>query len=300
MSPLFSSEDEALLAALRRRSPSEQVPLLLALARAHSARRRPRDLVAQYARDPFVARSPLDLRLVQQLDALALEAAPDFEAVLLAPLAPLGSCSVVAPMSQDRALATCRATEVVSDPTNVLALECARRLARDAATDVRLCTLHQVTRTQPVPPRSGFSQHFRLFTLAEAGRALAEHRFEVRAMASHAAVFLRLLDAAEHIGCSFAERRGRLLVGPSARALGDRLGAELARSLPALRIREEPLDSSYYAGVRLLVGATGTRGEQVDLGDVGLFDWMAKLTSNRRHRFVASGLGLQLLPLLFR
>src|SRR5262245_26407855 len=300
MSPLFSPEDGMLLEALASRAPSDTVPVLLALARAHSARRRPRDLVAQYARDPFVARSPLDLRLIQRLDALALEAAPDFEAVLLSPLAPLGCCSVVAPMSQDRALATARATEVVSDPTNVLALECARRLAHEDTTHVRLCTLHQVTRTQPIPPQSGFTQHFRLFAMAEAGLALEEHGFEVRAMAAHAGVFVRVFDAAERLGCSFPERRAQLLVGPGGRAIADRLGAELGRSLPALDVCEAALDSRYYAGVRLLVGASGAQGGHVNLGDIGLFDWMAKLTSNRRLRFVASGLGLQLLPMLFR
>ena len=300
MPPLFSSEDSSLLERLASRAPSENVPVLLALAQAQCCRRRPHDLVAQYERDLFVAPSPLDLRLAHRLDALALEAAPEFEAVLLSPLAPLGSCSVVAPMSQDRAVSTMRVTEVVSDPTNVLALECARRLARTNDRPVRLCTLHQVTRAQSVPAKSGFTQHFRLFALAEAGVALGEHRFEVNAMSSHAAAFIRMLDAAEAIGCTFPERRADLLVGPRGRAIADRLGAELGRLLPGLRVVEGPLESSYYDGVRLLVGASSASGAHIQLGDIGLFDWMEKLTANRGNRFVASGLGIQLLPLLFR
>ena len=59
------------------------------------------------------------------------------------------------------------------------------------------------------------------------------------------------------------------------------------------------LESSYYDGVRLLVDVHGADGQLINLGDVGVFDWMAKLTSNGRARFVAAGFGLQLLPLLF-
>jgi hypothetical protein len=58
-------------------------------------------------------------------------------------------------------------------------------------------------------------------------------------------------------------------------------------------------ESGYYDGLRLLVGAESTSGQYVELGDIGVFDWIAKLTSNRRMRFVAAGLGIQLLPLLF-
>jgi hypothetical protein len=42
----------------------------------------------------------------------------------------------------------------------------------------------------------------------------------------------------------------------------------------------------------VLFGADAASGEHLNLGDVGAFDWVARLTSNRRLRFVASGLGL--------
>ena len=49
----------------------------------------------------------------------------------------------------------------------------------------------------------------------------------------------------------------------------------------------------------MLFGVDTEAGEHVNLGDTGLFDWVAKLTSNKRMRLVASGFGLQLLPLRF-
>jgi len=150
-------------------SPSQSTPVLLELSTKQASRRKPRDLLAQLERDKFVMPSILDQRLAHRLDGLALEAAPEFEALLLSPVAPLGSCSVVAPTAQDRTLSTTRGTEVVSDPTNVLALICAERLSRSAEALPKLCTVHQTLRAQALPPVPGYSRHFRLFVLAGMG-----------------------------------------------------------------------------------------------------------------------------------
>jgi len=74
----------------------------------------------------------------------------------------------------------------------------------------------------------------------------------------------------------------------------------LAHALPHLEVAREPLDRRYYDGLRVVFEGVSERGEACALGDLGVFDWVAKLTSNRRLRLVASGLGLQLLALLFR
>src|SRR6185436_12731596 len=95
-----------------------------------------------------------------------LAAAEAFEAIELSPLAPLGACSVVGPTSQNKIVSALRGTEVLSDPTNVLALECALRLRRNAAEIVRLATCQRCVRAQEVPKKSGYSPHFRIFCLA--------------------------------------------------------------------------------------------------------------------------------------
>jgi ribosomal protein S18 acetylase RimI-like enzyme len=291
-------EDRDLVERLAARAPSESVPVLLELARRHAARKRPAEVRKQYARDPFVAPSPLDLRAVNRLDAIALAAAHEFETVLLSPLAPLGSCAAVSPSHQDRIVSTLRGTEVVSDPTTVLGLECARRLA-DRSDDVRLCTVHQTVRAQRFDAKRGQSQHFRMFALAEAGRARADHAFEVDAFVRHLRVFWRLLDHCEASGSRFRQRTAKLLVDDRARPIHARLRSRLELELPQLRIEDGSLESGYYAGLRLLLGADNASGEHVNLSDTGLFDWMEKLTSDRRLHFVASGFGLQLVPLVF-
>src|SRR5689334_19537350 len=195
---------------LLRLAPSASTPLLLELARRQAGRRTPADLVAQIGRDAFVQPSALDQRTLHRLDGLALDVARDFEAIALSPVAPLGACSVIAPTAQDRTLATTRGSEVVSDPTNVLALLAAQRLAKTPHGDVRLCTVHQVLRAQPLPPQPGFSRHFRLFTMVEAGRARADDGFEVDAIARHVATYDALFDVAATLGCSAPERRATM------------------------------------------------------------------------------------------
>lgn len=295
----MSSWNDPRVAPLFALAPNETTPVWLEVARRQASRRVPADLVSQRARDGFVQPSPLDLREAHRLDALALEAAREFDAVLLSPVAPLGVCSVLAPTSQDRTLSAARALEVVSDPTNVLALECARRLVADAARDVRLCTVHQTLRAQALPKKAGFTQHFRLFALGEAGRARADDGFEVDAVARHVATLARVLDACAASGHRIGARRATVLHRPERDVLATRVVSRLRAEHADLEIVEERFESRYYDGLRVLYGARMPSGDALDLGDTGVFDWIGKLTSNRKLRFVASGMGLQLVPFLF-
>ncbi len=288
-------------ASLLQKSSSETAPLLLELARLQASRRKPSDLLVQYGRDRFVQPSLLDQRQTNKLDALALTAAEHYEALQLSPLAPLGTCSVVAPTSQHRTVTTIRGTEVVSDPTNVLALECAKRLRADPRQHVRLCTVQQVVRAQPARDKPGFSQHFRLFVLADAGPARADDGFEVDAVEAQLTVFDRLFDAlTTQLGCSFPRRRAVLLATPESETLASRVATRMSERLAHVGLARQPLSAAYYDGLRVMFGADDLDAQWNPIGDLGRFDWMAKLTSNHKLRFVASGFGLQLAPVAFR
>ncbi|WP_448006020.1 hypothetical protein [Agromyces bauzanensis] len=282
-------------------SPSRTRGELLRLVREQAGRRRPADLLAQHRRDGFVMPSMLDLRLVNTLDRLALEAAEGYDAVLLSPVAPLGVNSVVAPTSQDRTVTTTRGSEVVSDPTNVLALECARRLLESPPAPVRLATVHQTLRAQSLANDDGaHSRHFRLLALAESGPGLPDDGFEVEAVARQLQAYDRLFDACvRELGVAFPRRRAVVRVDARGPALAERVVRRLGEALPHVEVATEPLTSRYYDGLRVGFGADGRAGEFVEIADLGRFDWVAQLTSDRRNRFVASGFGIQLVPLLF-
>ncbi|HUJ59092.1 MAG TPA: hypothetical protein VLX92_11390 [Kofleriaceae bacterium] len=273
---------------------SELQSVLLELMRRRAAARTPADLLAQYRRDRFVQPAAADLRTALAIDAALLAAAEGFEAIDLAPLAPLGACSALAPTDQHRVVSALRGCEVVSDPTNVLALECAERLraAPDAA--LHLATCQRVVRAQPVPRLPGAGQHFRIFVLASAGRERADHGFAVAALVRHVRVQLAALDRLEQHGYAFGARRVEVLARPDRVALADRVAAELGASRGAL-------DHPYYdGGVRYRLWATARDGSELPLGDGGVFGWVARLTANHRQVYVASGMGAQLVPHAFR
>jgi hypothetical protein len=276
-------------------SPSEVWSLLLDLFARRARQRTAAGLLRQWERDGFTRPAAVDQRTLAALDTHLLAAAHDFEALELSPLAPLGACSVVAVANQNRIVSAARGTEVVADPTNVLALECARRLRRSPGTAVRLATCHRCVRAQAVPDRPGFAPHFRMFCLASAGRKQKEHAFVVDAIVDHVTTHLRGLDRLEQNGYLFSGRRVTVLASSARAPLGDRIAGAIGNA-----VVREALDHAYYDGLRFMISARTPQGDEVPLVDGGAFDWVAKLASDRKHAFVASGMGAQLAACLFR
>src|SRR4051794_19099059 len=181
--------------------------LLLEVAEARAAGRRTVDLVEQWERDRFVQPGIVDQRRLLEVDRLLLAAAAAFESIELSPVAPLGVCSAMGHASQNKVLSALRGTEVVADPTNVMALECARRLRADPSAAVRLATSHRCVRAQEIPKLPGFSAHFRIFCLAAAGFERPDHAFLVDAIVEQMTVLADALDRLERQGFVFRDRR---------------------------------------------------------------------------------------------
>ncbi|UXN73675.1 hypothetical protein N8D56_23450 [Devosia sp. A8/3-2] len=102
-------------------------------------------------------------------------------------MAPLGTCAAVAPVGQSRSVPTVRTGEVVSDATNVLALEAAllRRAAakHDSKTQdiVHLASTHRVVRPRAYA-KPGLLAHFALSAMVSAGRDRGSFGFEAAAL----------------------------------------------------------------------------------------------------------------------
>ena len=289
--------DPALFERLARDMPgSELWSVLMEVLHERAHARKPAQVLEQYRRDPFVRPALVDQRTAVAIDAQVFAAAAAFEAVELSPVAPLGACSTVAANDQHRVLSALRGTEVVSDPTNVLALECAERLARSGTT-VRLATSQRVIRAQQIAKAAGHSQHFRIFVLATGGREVEGHGFVVDALVEHVRTMLDALERLEHHGYAFGRRRVDVLTTPERAVVGERVRA----ALNDVTTGQMPLEHPYYSGgVRYKLWVSNAQGVEIPLIDGGTFDWLARLTSNRRHAFVATGMGVQLVPLLFR
>lgn len=288
---------EAAYAALARGMPASEVwSLLLSALRERAEHRTPRALTEQWERDRFVQLSYIDQRTLVELDSHLLAAARDFEAVELSPLAPLGSTSSVALTTQNRVVSTIRGTEVVSDPTNVLALESARRLREDPTQVVRFCTSHRCVRAQEVPKVPGFAAHFRMFCMTSAAHERKDQTFVTDALTHHIRTHLQALDRLEQHGYRFANRRVRMLSTEQREPLARRI----AGSIEGVPVSMQRLEQKYYDGLRFMISAHTTKGEEIPLIDGGAFDWLHKLAANQKLVFVASAIGSQLAAYHYR
>ncbi|MDA0179421.1 hypothetical protein OJ997_03865 [Solirubrobacter phytolaccae] len=301
--------------ALAAMAPSALRSVLLEATSGQAARRDPAGLLAQAGRDGTVRPEASDARVLHALDGHALDAARGFEAVELAPVAPLGTNAVLGGIAQNNVLSTVRNTEVLADPTAALALEAALRRRAGETGTVRLCAVGRVLRLQPLGDKPGYTPHFRLFGLVSAGRATAEHGFEVAALAEHVRVQLRLLAAVGLDGeVELSDTRLPRLEGMRGRAhdpvessLVDEFPGDapvelqrLASALPGARFDlHRPEGLGYYDGPMLRVCVTDAAGVRYAIGDGGLVDWTQRLLANRKERLVISGLGLGLLAARF-
>jgi RimJ/RimL family protein N-acetyltransferase len=275
---------------------SELHSVLLEVMQRRARTRSPTDVLAQYRRDPYCSPAAVDLRESLAVDNHLLTAAREFEAVELSPVAPLGACSTLAITDQNRVLSALRMTELVADPTNVLALECALRMRACHWRPVHLVTSQRVVRSQPVPKEPGCSQHFRIFVLASGGRESKDHVFTVDTVVRHVRTMLGALERLERYGYCFGRRRVDVLATPNRKETADRI----AESLGGLATRKT-LEHAYYSGgLRYQIWVNAPDGSELPLVDGGVFDWLTKLVSNRRAVYVATGTGAQLIALRFR
>jgi len=136
----------------------------------------------------------LDGRLLNEVERVSYSIAPQFEAVELSPLAPLGAIAALTGLDQGNVLSAIRAFECASDPTVGLALECARRRKDFAGRKetMRLCAGQRVVRF-PAPKKAGFTAHFKLFSLVSAARDTGSFSFETAALREHIGSYLSLL-----------------------------------------------------------------------------------------------------------
>ena len=247
-------------------TPADLRTLLLGVARARAASVTPAGVVRQWRSDRFVRPSAADPRALARVEARLWGLLPEtFAGVELSPVAPLGTCSSVATVDQNRVLSTTRGTEVVSDPTNALAVEAAVR-RRDGASRVDLAACHRVVRAQAIDG-PGLSAHFRLFALVSSARDTGTWRTEVAMLADHVR-FWRAAVPDARIG----------VTGYGDRRVVDALRAEV----PVEEDADRTQGTGYYTAALSI-----TAGD-LNLGDGGVVPWTASLLGDAKERCVVS------------
>jgi len=180
-----------------RISPTDLQSLLLEVYARKAKSRDPKALLDDHVSNRFTQPSRSNPVSILEWDRLAFSQLPEvFQPVELSPVCPLGTASALSALSQDWIVSTIRSTEVVSDSTNVLALECAFRrrehknFSSGHASQVHLAASHRVLRGQKITPHPGVLQHFRLFSLCSAGLDPGNLRFEIETTRLHIGFYL--------------------------------------------------------------------------------------------------------------
>ncbi len=292
----------------RRLSGSELHTLLLEVADCRAAEKTPTELLRQYARDRFVRPSTADPQLLLEFDRLAFSLlTPEFEAFELSPVCPLGTNAAIATCSQKKVVSTMRDSEVMADPTTLLALELAlrRRTSGDRHTTLRFCASHRLTRAQAFA-NPAMTAHFRLLALVTGGRDRGSWHFETDSLTEHISFYLKLFANAPTIGLAFAEPLVALTpLSPAIPSdlVEQRVLAPLRVAYPEARFAIDPdrqQGSNYYRTLCFRIEATTPEGLTLMLTDGGFTDWTRKLTSNAKERLMTSGIGTELACKLFR
>jgi hypothetical protein len=265
-------------------SPSELQSLLLDISRQRVAKVSPARVIDRWRADRFVQPSTTDPRELIRTQARLWELLPDrFVGLELSPLTPLGTCSAVATVNQDKVVSTIRNTEVASDPTNVLALEAAVR-RRAGADRVDLATCQRVVRAQR-EDAPGMFAHFQLFALVSSARDTGSGRTEAQLLLDHLGFWHDVLgDRARFTFTTFGPSAVRERIVDTVRPA---LKAEFAEDT------EREKGSNYYADAA--IGIATTDGE---LGDGGFTTWTAELLGDAKERCLISCISTERLTAL--
>jgi hypothetical protein len=265
-------------------SPADLQTLLLGVSRRRAAGITPARLMRRWRQDRYVQPTAADPRALWRLEARLWDLLPgEFEGVELSPVAPLGTCSAVGLVSQDRVISTVRGSEVVSDPTNVLALEAAAR-RKEAGEPVHLASCTRVLRGQPFDA-PGLFQHFRLFALVSSARDRGSATTEAALLTAHLGFWVRAL--------------GELLPGrqvalqftvfdfpPLRERIKDTVRPALEPLPGGVTIDEDPARErarGYYerGAIRVDVAAGD---DWLEVGDGGFTSWTAQLLGDAKER----------------
>lgn len=250
-------------------SPTDLQSLLLAVARTRAGRVTAARVARRWREDRFVRPTIQDPRKLIQVEAGLWAMLPDaFVGVELSPVVPLGTCSAVATVDQNRVISTVRGTEVLSDPTNALAVEAACRRAHGARRGrVTVAACHRVLRAQAFDG-PGLSAHVKLFALVSTARDAGSGKVEADMLADHLRYWSRVLG-----------ERFNDVIRPAlaAESSGVELVADQTRTQGA----------GYYKQATIGLRARD-RGCEVDLGDGGITAWTAALLGDAKERCVVS------------
>ena len=275
-------------------SPTDLQTLLLDLAKTRADKLKPPSVRQRWQQDRFVRPSPIDPHQLADTDLrLWRLLPPQFVGLALSPVTPLGTCAAVEAADQNRVLSTVRLSEVVSDPTNVLALEAAVR-RRAGADVVHLAACHRVLRNQRFDA-SDARPHFELFALVSSARDSGSARTEAELLVLHLRFWSELMSM------MLGPNTGLIELTVISDALRERVDDLVRPALGGVRLRDAPDRTEgigYYRAAAFKIKVADAAGER-EVGDGGFTGWTAALLADVKERCLISCVATERLTQLY-
>lgn len=266
-------------------SPTDLQSLLLSLAQTRARRTRPSDALRRWKSDRFVRPALIDPGWLSEVENRLwqqLRTTP-FVGLALSPVTPLGTCTSVGAVDQNRIVSTMRSSEVVSDPCNVLALEAALR-RRSGVDQVHLASCHRVLRAQRFADSNAFA-HFVIFALVSSARDSGTARTEAQLLIMHLSFWQKVLD--DLLGAGWGRFAYTLIDNQS---IGERLVDAIQSEVPEAPLIEYPERTQgigYYHNAAFKIMAK-TEMNELEIGDGGFVRWTAELIPDAKERCLIS------------
>jgi hypothetical protein len=245
-------------------------------------------LLQQQQTDRFCEPVAIDAIELAQAELMALTTAANdsFETVRLSPLAPLGSSQHFSAIDHANVVTTAHFCELVSDPTNALALVTAsqRRLSREQEAVTRRSAVQRVVRARQFDA-PGALPHFSALGLVSIGPGQGKRRFEVAEITRHATTLVHVAEALGPLGTLRIELSDNSGRRDEVNALVESLQS-LART-DVVGPRSDTKNSQPHLGVQLLVI---TKEDRLAVGDVIATPIGAALVGRDNERMVAGRL----------
>ncbi len=291
-----------------RLAPTDLQSLLLEVYAIRAKRRTPKALLEDHISNRFTRSSTANPLRLLEWDRIAFSQLPkEFQPIELSPVCPLGTVSALTQLSQDWNISTIRNTEVVSDSTNVLAIESAvrRREQKNHAgqtSAVHLAASHRLLRGQKFGVGPGTRQHFRAFTLCSAGRDPGSLRFETENVSFHIRFFLialrKFLGPQTPLRVTISDFGSKIPRPPVQAGVVEKLQSTYTRVKIGID-QGRTQGRGYYGELCFKIFATDSTGKERELVDGGDVNWTQKLLNNAKERLIISGCGSERLCELF-
>jgi hypothetical protein len=223
----------------------------------------------------------------------------EIQALGLSLVCPLGTNSSVAPIDPNWSVATIRNSEVASDSTNVLALECALRRKElleanpKSTAAIHLAARHRLLRTQYFQ-NPKLVAHFAIFALCSAGRNQGNLGFEISSLGLQIRFYLTVLRAFLGADVPLQLSITEFISDVSRSLIQDQFLAPIHQEYSAVQCSWADTRTSgrgYYQTLCFHIHVTTSAGHKLELADGGVLDWTQKFLSNAKERLVASGIG---------